>query len=98
MMGLGTKISNQPEISSVSSAHQEIPSVKISAQTNMFLIHFCTSKQTHIFQVIFFKKVPIFKPRFLSYGKSDRAELGTGNLNFSRAFSMIFMNFFCGPP
>ena len=40
----------------------------------------------------------IFKPRFLSYGKSDRAELGTGNLNFSRAFFMIFLNFFGRPP
>jgi hypothetical protein len=94
ILGLDSKTFDQPEISTVSSAHQEIPSVKFSAQTNMFLIHFFTFKQEHIFQIIFFEKVPIFKPRFLSYGKSDRAELGTGNLNFSRAFSMIFFNFF----
>jgi hypothetical protein len=91
-------MSDQAETSMVTSAHQEIPSVKISAQTNIFLIHYCTFKQEHIGNLIFFKKVPIFKPRFLSYGKSDRAELGTGNLNFSRAFSMIFFNFFGRPP
>jgi hypothetical protein len=87
------KMSDQPEITTVSSVHQEISSVKISAETNMFLIHFCTSKRKHIFKMINFKKVPIFKPRFICDSKSDRAELDADNLNFSWTFSVIFFNF-----
>ena len=97
-LGLDTKTSGKPEISIVSSDHHEQHSVKFSTQTNMFLIHFSASKWKHNLKLIFFKKVPIFKSRFLSYGNSDQAELGADNLNFLKGYLHFFFNFFWRPP
>ena len=94
VLDLGTKMSDQPEMATVSSAHQEIPLLKISAQTNMFLIHSCTSERKHNFRFIFFKKLPNFKARFLSDSKSNRAKSDADNLNFSWTLSVNFFNFF----